>query len=248
MKVRRMVLVDELRGFAIICMVAYHLLYTLIFIYGIDLGPDISQAMFAAQPFGAGLFIMIAGFSSCYSKSNFKRGIIILAFGLLITLFTTLIIPDQVIYFGILHFLGISILLYELIRGALRNVQPVILTIILVIVFFLTFNLQRGYLSFPFVESLRVPSGLYTSFLLAPFGLPSADFISSDYFPLFPWFALFLIGTVLGNLSMQKNCPEFCYVAHLPVLSKIGRYALPIYILHQPVIFALLWVIIRLLN
>lgn len=239
---RRIVLVDELRGFAIICMVIYHLLFSLIFIYSIDLGSSTSQIMFALQPFGAGLFILIAGFSSCYSKSNIKRGFIVLTFGLVITILTFLFIPEQVIYFGILHFLGISILIYELIKNIFRNANPVVFTIILTIIFILTFNLQRGFLSLPLLGSITMPRELYTSVLLAPIGFPPDTFVSADYFPLFPWFVLFLIGTVLGNLTKQKSCPEFCYRKHLPVFSSIGRYSLIIYILHQPVIYALLWV------
>lgn len=244
-QIKRIILVDELRGFAVICMVIFHLLYSLIFIFKVDLGMSVQQAMFFAQPFGAGLFIIISGFSCFYSKSNFKRGFLILIMGLILSAFTYLIIPSQTIIFGILHFLGLSILLFEVTRALIAKVHPWIIMAFSVVIFAVTFNISSGWLNFPLIGRALIPQQFYNYTILAPFGLPPASFSSADYFPLLPWYALFLIGTLIGRYSSKNRWPVFVYQKHIPFLSSVSKYALYIYLAHQPIIFALLWLTMK---
>ncbi len=71
-------------------------------------------------------------------------------------------------------------------------------------------------------------------------GLPSASFFSGDYFPLIPWFFLFLAGYWGGPLLLQSKL--FANIQHwqLPALNWIGRHTLALYMLHQPVIYGFL--------
>jgi uncharacterized membrane protein len=77
-----------------------------------------------------------------------------------------------------------------------------------------------------------------------PFGFPPAHFASSDYFPLLPNFGFFLIGSSLGKYLYNSKTTCFPNVnTGNPLITAFcftGRHTLAIYLLHQPVITALL--------
>lgn len=241
MKPDRIHLVDEFRGVAIIGMVIYHFLYTLSNLFGIDLGESTLRIMQLIQPPLAGTFILIAGFTCQYSRANLKRGFRTMLCGGLITLFTVIWVPSQAIYFGILHFLGISMLIYEWANKWIDKANQYLMMSILVMGFLVTFNLHKGILRVPLLGNIPLPDALYQYVWLAPIGLPPRSFISADYFPLLPWFALFLIGTLIGAQVKEKGAPAICYRKHSQILAGIGKKSLVIYLLHQPLIYIFLW-------
>ncbi|WP_312643143.1 heparan-alpha-glucosaminide N-acetyltransferase [Hydrogenoanaerobacterium sp.] len=241
MKSDRIILIDELRGIAIIGMVIYHFLYTLSNLFSVNLGENILRMMHLIQPPLAGTFILIAGFTCRYSQANVKRGFRTMLCGGLITLFTTILVPSQAIYFGILHFLGISMLLYEWIHKWVDRANQYLLMSMLAVVFFATFNLQKGVLSVPIWGSIPLPYALYRFVWLAPIGLPPRSFTSADYFPLLPWFSLFLFGTLIGAQVREKGAPAIFYKRRSRILAGIGGKSLVIYLLHQPFIYIFLW-------
>ena len=51
----------------------------------------------------------------------------------------------------------------------------------------------------------RLPAELYRFRILAPLGFPDPAFRSSDYFPMLPWYLLFLCGWFLGKLLPQNE-------------------------------------------
>ncbi len=67
-------------------------------------------------------------------------------------------------------------------------------------------------------------------------GLWDKNFFSADYFPLFPWIFIFLLGTWLGGVIKEKRLPEWFYTSNPRFFSKVGRKAFIIYLLHQPVL------------
>ena len=79
---------------------------------------------------------------------------------------------------------------------------------------------------------------------LYPFGIVSPDFRSSDYFPLLPWFFLFLMGSWLGN--WKERVPENFRRLRVPGLAWLGRHSLLIYLVHQPVLVAVSMVLSKL--
>lgn len=247
MKYKRIPLIDELRGVAIIGMVIYHFLYSLAYIFNINIGAWTLQAMELVQPYLAGLFILLAGFCCRYSKSNIKRGVKVFLLGLGITVVTVVFIPSQAIYFGILHFMGVSMLLFEAVKRWLDKRNPYIMLFVFTAVFFLTFRMRMGYLALPFGARIEIPSGAY-HFWLAPLGLPGEGFASSDYFPLLPWFALFLVGAMLGAMGQNRTLPAGLHITRSRALSAVGKRSLPIYLLHQPLIYLLLWVVLPLIK
>ena len=102
---QRIHLMDELRGFAVFCMVFYHGFYTLAYLYHLELGKILLYFFMPAEPWFAGLFILIAGVSSNLSHSNLIRGLKLAGVALVVTLATWLVVPEERILFGILHFL-----------------------------------------------------------------------------------------------------------------------------------------------
>ena len=59
------------------------------------------------------VFIIINGISCSFSRNNLRRGLVIFAAGLVVSLATWLFNPAYYVRFGILHFLGAAILIYS---------------------------------------------------------------------------------------------------------------------------------------
>ena len=240
---KRIHLMDELRGFAVFCMVFYHGFYTLAFLMGQSWGEWLYRFFMPAEPWFAGLFIFIAGISSNLTHSNLVRGVKLLAVALLVTLATAIAVPDELIVFGILHFLSVCMIafgLLQLLRRRLGRTEeppfrlwPVVVCAVLFVV---TRYLASGYLQIPFVLRVFLPSGWYQAWL-ALLGLPGPGFSSADYFPLLPWCFVFAAGTVVGRLAKAGKFPAWTYPSRVPFFSFLGRHALLIYVLHQPVIY-----------
>jgi uncharacterized membrane protein len=76
-----------------------------------------------------------------------------------------------------------------------------------------------------------------------PLGIYTSSFTSSDYFPLLPWAFIFLVGTFFGRFAAAEKFPKFTYQSHIPPLSFMGRHALIIYIVHQPIIAGVAWLV-----
>ena len=65
---------DEIRGFAVLCMIFYHGFYSLAYLFQLDWGMALLRFFMPAEPFFAGAFILISGISSNLSHSNLLRG------------------------------------------------------------------------------------------------------------------------------------------------------------------------------
>ena len=111
-KKERYYLLDALRGLALVNMILYHFSYDIFIIYGQN--PDWlgAPATFFWQQGICWSFILISGFSWRFGAANsLKRGLFLNGLGLLITAVTCLAIPDEVVFFGILNFIGCGVLL-----------------------------------------------------------------------------------------------------------------------------------------
>jgi uncharacterized membrane protein len=218
-------LIDALRGLAIILMVGYHFGIQLI-IFGYAPGGLVYNPLLnVLQPVFGGLFILLSGMSSRFSRSNFKRGIMVFACACGVTV--VMYIMNFPVWFGILHFLGAAMMLYGVAGAALDKIPRIIQPILYAVLFIAAF------IFFP------RPAGLDTN-LLMPLGL-YRDW-GNDYFPLLPWLPLFLFGTWLGALAKEEKLPKWFYSFRMPVLPAVGRHTLVIYLAHQPVIYGTLWV------
>lgn len=218
--------VDFMRGVALLAMVYYHVVYDLREFYDVP----ISYSDGVNFCFGRGsalLFMLLSGLSCTLAGRSVRRGLEVLGFGLVITAVTALYDPGHVVSFGILHFLGTSMLLYPL----TARLGPGALTLLGAVILWL--------------GGLAARTTVAVGFLF-PLGLRGEDFVSSDYYPLLPWFGVFLFGAALGKLlyadkkSLLKTRPP-----ETP-LNWLGRRTLPIYMAHQPAIMLALFLIFRL--
>ena len=226
--------IDFLRGLAIILMVGYHLLYDLGDFAGIKtfmgFSTDLSSlAWLVAQNFFAGLFVILSGISSTFSRNNFHRFVKFGVVALLITAVTCLFDSSSAIFFGIIHCLAVSVLIYAQKKQKRRPATRAIWGGLILLAGF-------------FMPALRKVLAVKTNWFI-PLGLFSPSFSSIDYFPLIPWFGIFLIGTALGEwLYAQKKS-----LLRRPLpdtfINWCGRHSLLIYLIHQPLIIGVLYLL-----
>lgn len=243
---KRYHLLDEIRGFAILCMVFFHGFYLMAEVFGWGIGDTLLKFFMPAEPFFAAGFILMSGISSRLSKNNALRGAKLLWIAVGLTLVTygldLLGVPGVVIWFGILHLLSLAMLFYAATEKVLNKIHPLILIPICLIIFALTFHIEDGYLG---LGGFRwdFPWGIASNRQLFPFGITAPGFFSADYFPLLPWLFMFIAGTALGKPFGEGRVPAFFSKRHLPPLAFCGRHSLIIYLAHQPVLFGIFFLV-----
>ena len=225
---------DALRGLCILGMIAVHLLFDLTGAFGIADWEFPPLLMFVAD-WGGAAFFLISGVCATLGSRSVRRGLIVLGCGLTVSAVTVAMYRlgmaprDMVIYFGVLHCLGACMLLWPL----LRRLPTAPLGIL---------ALGAAGLGLWF-GTLRVRTRW-----LVWLGLMYPDFATSDYFPLLPFLGFFLLGAVLGRICYREKKSLLPGVnAGRPVLRFLrflGRWSLPIYMLHQPVLTGILSMIL----
>ena len=236
---RRAYFLDEWRGLSVLLMLFYHTVYDLVFVFGVNI--PIFKGAFAhyLQLFICGSFIFVAGTSCRFSRGNLKRGLKLLGVAFTINVITIIFMPQQRIIFGILHFLGCSVILFEFCKNLLDKLSVSVGVAIMLFLFVLTWNLPNGFIGPTEKLALNLPKELYSTRFLFAFGLPSEQFYSSDYFPLLPWIFWFGAGSFVGVLFVKNKIPDFFYDQHIKSLAWFGRNAIIIYVLHQPIMYGI---------
>lgn len=222
---------DAFRGICILGMLVVHFVFDAVELYGI-ISWDYPSAFVWIQQWGGTLFLLLSGVCVTLGSRHIRRGLIVFGCGLLCTAVTSAYARltdsgnEMIIWFGVLHCLGLCMLLWQLFRKLSAPVLGVLGAVMVVL-------------------------GIYWNhfcFSADPYwiilGIPQIGFESPDYFPLLPNFGFFLLGAVLGKTLYKDKCSLFPHVsANNPVvrfLSACGRYSLFIYLLHQPVLMAIL--------
>ena len=249
----RIHLLDEIRGIAVFCMIFYHAFYILGASFGIIGAKELFDFFKPVQPVFAGIFIFICGISCTLSESNLKRGLILLGVALGMTAVTAFVMPklgfvECEIYFGILHFLSLSILIYTALSKKVGSVSVFTGILVCAILYAFTSKIGEGFLAYGDLIFLPLPEKLYETNLLVPLGIYNSDFFSADYFPLFPDIFIFFAGVFAGKYFGSEGYPDWCYENKLSFFSFLGRNALVIYIVHQPVIYGIAYCIDLIIN
>lgn len=230
---------DEVRGFAVLCMVFFHAFYLTGFLFDIEIGRSLYFFFLPAEPYFAGAFIFISGIASCLSRSNLKRGLKLLAVAIAVNLITYLakhIGLEIQIVFGILNLLAFCMLLAVPLLPLVKKIPPVAGIAVAALLFALTAGIEEGYLGFGGFR-YEIPESVRDIYPLYPIGIHNSHFVSADYFPIFPWSFVFLGGMSAGVWALRGKFPAFMSNQHIRPLAFVGRHALLIYILHQPVIY-----------
>ena len=242
---KRIVLIDNLRGLALVYMVFFHFIYDMTYLVPTEWGRHLLAANDGIAVFDTAAFILLAGVSSAFSRSNLRRGGRLLAIGILFTLVTAFVFPGEAIYFGILQLLGSCMVLYGAFEEQLKKCPPPLILALCAVLFALTFHITRGYIGIDGLFQWELPPELLQNSYLYPYGIIRGGYSSVDYEPLLPWFFLYFGGTCLGGYVVQyrDRLPEWCCADPLPPLSFIGRHSLWVYLLHQPVILGIVYLI-----
>lgn len=232
-------LIDGLRGLALINMLAFHFLYDIYIIWGHDPAWYESPLIHAWQRYICTSFIFISGISWHFSKNNIKRGLQLNLYGLLITAVTLVAIPTQTVWFGILNFIGCATLLMNPMKRFLQRQNAAAGLFLSLFLYVLFLNVPDGWLSLGPIKLAELPAWLYESKALTFLGFPYSSFSSSDYFPMLPWFFLFLAGYWFWNLVCQRDRLRCLFRIKIPILSAFGTKTIWIYLIHQPVLYFL---------
>lgn len=226
---------DALRGVCILCVIVVHFLFDLSFFGGVQLT---LPAWFSfVQNYGGVIFVVLSGLCATLGSRSFRRGVIVFAAGMLITIVTIAMHclgmagREVVVWFGVLHLLGVCMMLFPFFRK-LKTFQLLSIGVTLICI---------GYLLSGTMVSVR---------FLFPLGFVYEGFVSSDYFPLLPHLGWFLLGAGLGRMlyaDKKTRLPgSFSSTVPARFFCWCGRQSLFIYLLHQPVLYGLLELILLL--
>lgn len=235
---KRNYILDKYRGFTIISMVLFHLFYDISLYKSLDWYNNfyinkIWQLSIAIS------FFLISGISSNFLnwRKNLQRGIIISLLGILISLITYFFVPDQLIIFGVLNGLGLSMILIAFVQKYLKISNKLLLMFILL--FILTYNFPNQK-----ILDIEINSFLYEKKLFI-LGFPSKSFHSTDYFPIIPWFFAYISGYIIGTVLVEKNF--YNRYGKNNILAKIGQNSLKIYLLHQVIIYGIVYFVFEII-
>jgi len=225
----RVVEVDFARGIAIVMMLFYHTLFDLVFLGLIPSLLYLLPVVLFQRTIGF-LFVLTAGVALTLSESrnkegywrHAKRAFKLAVVAAVITLVTWFAVPYSIITFGVIHMLALSTLIAPLFFRLGK------------------WNLALGVVVM--VLGLLVVGTVVDETWLFWLGFPHPSYAALDYYPMLPWFGVVLLGMGLGSLiypngKARFRMPKFLLMDQLAFL---GRHSLTIYILHQPVILAIL--------
>jgi uncharacterized membrane protein len=231
---------DILRGIAIVLMVLFHLNYILVHIFWIDSLNFSSIFWLFIGKIWALLFIIISGISFFLAEKKYDNKIVkkylkyaffLWIISLCISFFTYFFLPSQIILFGILHFFSLSFLLILFFRR-LRY-----------------FNFLFGIciMVFPLFFSMR--TSLHYLFFL---GFLPSWFYSADFYPIFPYFWVFLFSYASAIFLSKKEFLEtiFWWKYRWKIISFlkfIWKNSLLIYLIHPPLIIGIIYLILKFL-
>ncbi len=224
----RLPMIDQIRGFGFVLMLIFHFCFDLVFLLRIPI-PMFSHPLWILfRMVIVGCFLSMVGMCLLLNwqkgfdvKRYLKRMLKLFLAASLTTLVTFILMPDLVIFFGIIHLIFTSSLLaipfvmldrkyrYSLIVGGFA--------LLLVGHYFTIFE----------STSLR-------SFLWLTNPIP----YTADYAPIVPWFGFVLIGIGFGHDARKWAKHQYLPRPIDEGLRWCGRHALVLYLTHQPILWA----------
>jgi uncharacterized membrane protein len=224
--------IDFFRGIAIILMIIFHLLWNLDHFNYIEL--DFSKGfMNIFRIIIACMFLGIVGIAISVNKKKkyskvILQGLKVFGGGMLITIITFFVFNDFYVRFGILHLIGLGIIIVYPISKLNKYL-----------------SLGLGLICLGLGSWLSNINASNNYFLVL--GLNNEYLRTLDYYPLFPWLGVILVGVFIGKIFYVKQKRNFkiCDFQEKKVIklvSFLGRHSLVIYLLHQVFLFGGFWV------
>ncbi len=220
---------DALRGAAVVWMVAFH------FAFDLNHFKFIHQN-FYRDPFWTGqrtvivcTFLFCAGFAQAVAMAQgqrwprfWRRWAQIAACALLVTVGSWFIFRHSFITFGVLHGIAVMLIIVRLTASAGRLLWPLGLAAVLL----------------PHFVQHPVFDGRALNWL----GLVTHKPITEDYVPLFPWLGVMWWGMAAGQWVQAHRPAWLSGAVGWPGrgLALVGRWSLTVYMVHQPLFFAIL--------
>ena len=241
---------DSLRGFTLVHMILFHLCYDLVFFLGMDLP---WYGGWPGQMWGGCIrfsFILISGAVFSKGRHPCRRGLILMGWGLALTLVTWIAVPEALIRFGVLSFLGAASLIGAAAYPYLKKIPAFPGFFGSAVLLAVTWPIPRGGLGVGDKILWRLPKVFYETRVLYWLGFPDETFYSTDHFPVLPWIFLFFMGIYLAELfcrgdAQGERAGRISWIRRWRpgVLAFFGRHSLYIYLVHQPLIYGccLLW-------
>ena len=228
---------DALRGLCILGMVVVHFVYDLVDLYGL-IEWEYPPLFTFVQSWGGVLFLLISGISVTLGSRCVRRGLLVFSCGLIVSAVTygmsyfNLSGKSIIIYFGVLHCLGVCMLLWPVFRKLPHWALALIGTVLVCVGLYLKT-----------MDNVDV-------FWLMPLGLPWKGFASSDYFPILPYLGFFLVGSALGKSVYRKKETLLPKMNDQNIIIRslrlCGKHSLWIYLLHQPILSGIFYLIMTL--
>lgn len=235
---------DRIRALALLNMIIYHAVWDLVYLFGFDWKWYQSDAAYVWQQAICWTFIFLSGFCQSLGRKTWRRGLLVFSLGLLITVVTIIAMPQGKVVFGILTLLGSCMLITLPLDRLLKKCKALPGFAVSISMFLVTKNINDGCLGFGKWNFLKLPDIWYANLGTAFLGFPSPEFSSVDYFSLFPWWFLFVAGYFFRHFLSATGAMKYLEPSRIKTLEWIGAHSLWIYMLHQPLIYLLLMVLL----
>jgi uncharacterized membrane protein len=235
----RILLIDTLRGVALIAMATYHFSWDLEFFGYLDPGTATSgffkiyaRSIASSFLFLAGVSLVLAHGRGIRWKSFWKRFAIVAGAAAAISVATYIAFPNEWIYFGILHNIAVSSVIGVLFLR-LPLAIGIAVPIVIVAAMIADASIVPGILSSP----------VFDTRWLSWLGFADLPPRSNDYVPLFPWLAALLAGVAIARIAIARgwNVKLAGIQRRDTLLAKAGRHSLIVYLVHQPVLIGLVY-------
>lgn len=211
--------------------------------------------LYVLEFFFAGLFMFISGISCAFSHSNLDRSLKLAIVSVLMSIVlegADLFIPgfDVHIWCGILQAMAIAMLIYSLVDFLFKDYRAdFALAIFFILLLGWTILKVNGALIVPEATMPRYniqyhPAESLTDRWQILFGLKS---YGDDYFPPIMTLALFFLGATVGKTLYKDKksiLPSYLPKKWAKPILWVGSHTLEIYILHQPLLYVILYLIV----
>jgi uncharacterized membrane protein len=234
----RLPLIDALRGFAVAQMIVYHFIYDLNHFGWVQLAMTRDQPWVGWRTAIVSQFLLLVGVSLVLRLAHkpggrdfWRRWAQVAAAAALVSAGSWLMFGPRFIYMGILHFIAAALIIARPL-APLREWN-----LLLAAAAFVAWLLSRD----PACNAM--PANILGFVTVKP--------RTEDYVPLFPWLAAVLAGLGLGSLWQRRAfalAPAWQRLNARPprLLVWLGTWALTVYLVHQPILIGMLWLIDRL--
>lgn len=224
----RVALVDGARTVAIALMIVYHFCFDLRH-FGV-IAADFENDRFWLASRGvilssflvlAGVSLALADIARVRTAQFWRRIALVAAAALAVSLVSLVVFPRSFIYFGVLHCIAVT----SVLARPHADKPWVALVAGLAII----------------VAGTLLTHAAFDARVLSPIGFAVHKPLTEDYVPLFPWSGVMLLGIAAGHaLAAPPLRPRIDRVTVPGWFAWPGRHSLLLYLVHQPVLFAVL--------